>query len=179
MATSKKMDLYVENDKGGEDILQVTIKKMKLRHIESTLAVVMQIAETLESQPQLREVFSSIFNPPAKEPVDLKALAEKTNEELDEIAAQKKRARDAFVVKAIWESLRTLLIHLPKQGVQLLSNATRIDMDVLYDQELEVLMEVVETAIEVNEIQNIIERGKQSSQKIQGLFDWAGSKKKN
>lgn len=160
--TTKKLDLIIENETGGNDIVSKTIKPLKLRQLNKTLAIVLDIVKVLQEDDSLKDLFGNYFNEEEKKKVSIDELAELSDEELDEMEEKEKAEKDARFMEAMFKAAEKLMVKLPDQTLELLAALSNIDLELLEEQEIEFVFPLVEAIIEVNDMQKLIERGKQS-----------------
>lgn len=154
-----KIDLERELPDGNTQIEKVTIKKMKFRQFNRVLGIVTQIAEIIEETPDLQKLLGELFQ---GEDFNAADYPDATEEELLKHVEAFKKEKDRKFAESIVGSFRVLLARLPDHAMELLAAVAKIDVELMLDQEIEVGFDVLDAVLEVNDIKEIIERGKQS-----------------
>jgi hypothetical protein len=127
----------------------VNIKKLNFRKFIGVSKTVKDIIETVKKDETLVEVFRQMF-------VGAPDLENETPEE--------KAERDAEFMGKLVLAFQTLAVEVPEKAIELLGQLSGIDVDVLMDQDFEVVLNVYDAVIEVNNVPDLIERVKKSSE---------------
>jgi hypothetical protein len=77
---------------------------------------------------------------------------------------------DQDVITKAVNSFETLAVHLPEHAFKLLGIVSRIKTEVLETQEFERVFEIYDTVLEVNNIEELINRAKKSLSLTQTMF---------
>ncbi len=105
---------------------------------------------------------------------DLKGLLGAFNQQVDREDEEEVRKVEMDIISKAVEAFPTLAIKLPEQALEILSTLSRIDKEVLEEQELESILEVYDAVLEENNIQEIIERAKKSLALTTAKFNFKG-----
>lgn len=170
-----KLQLTRDLDDGGTVSEQVIIKKMKFRHFNRVLNIVTGIADIVADSPDLQELISELFQ---SEPFDKDQYPDATPEELEAHELEYKTQRERRFMASMVGSFRVLLGHLPDQMLELLAAVAAIDLDLMLDQEIEAGFDVLDAVLEVNNMEELYERGKLSLQTGKKAFAWISKPKK-
>lgn len=154
-----KLTLTRELDNGGTEAEQITVKKLRFRQFNRVFSCVAEILESVEQHPELRDVVVDIFNPKPFEPSNYVGFSP---EELKEEEKKFIHARGIKMAQSVLTSFHVLLRVLPEQAAELLSAMTRIDKELLLDQEYDTVLDVLDATVEVNDLEELVVRGKQS-----------------
>lgn len=155
-----KITLVRELENGNTENEQVVIKKIKFRQINRTFAILTEIMGLVQENPQLQKMMGEIFT--GADPFDPTDYPDATEEELAAELEAYAQKRDKEFIEAIVASLRTLMTKLPEQILELLAAVAKIDVELLLDQEIEVGFDVLDAVLEVNDLEELYTRGKQS-----------------
>lgn len=127
----------------------IKMKKLNFRKFIGVSKTVKEIIETVKKDETLVEVFRSMF-------VGAPDLDNETPEE--------KAERDAEFMGKLVLAFQTLAVEVPEKAIELLGQLSGIDVDVLMDQDFDVVLNVYDAVIEVNNVPELIERVKKSSE---------------
>lgn len=171
-----KITLIRELDNGGTESEQVTIKKLKFRQFNRTLSLVTQILEAVDENPELRGIFFDMFFGAT---FDRSAFPEKSEEELNAMALAFEEEKGTRLMLGVVSSFRIILNRLPDLALELLAVMARVDHELLLDQEIEVGFDVLDAVLEVNDMEELIERGKQSLSLARQTFSFMNKKEQS
>lgn len=164
-----KLTLTRINEKGDVESEQVTIRKMRFRYFTRALQLVTEIIEEVDKTPELRGlIIEMLFGVQ----FDRSQFPGKTKEELDEMEKVYFSQRGNRFMAGLYSSFRTLLAVLPEQTLELVAVMAHIDKDLMLDQEPAEGFDVINAVIEVNDIEELVVRGKQSFTLIQSAFEF-------
>lgn len=145
----------------GYQVKKHEIEKLQFFQFNRTFSLVADILEEVEKNEGVKDMIFDVFFGGADgfDAQDLEGLSE------EEIAMLKEKA-DADVekkfVKALFNSFDILLVHIPEKMAELLAVTADIERSVLDRQEMEVVFDVFDALMEVNNIESLVVRGKQS-----------------
>lgn len=163
MRQTKKITLIVDTATGTEES-QHLIRKMKFRQFEHVMKAVVEIYQLVQKDEALQQLFGQIFTQDTSmlEEVDPDVWAKFTEEEKAKIKADANAETEKRFMKGVLDSFQVLLLNLPPQAIHLISLLSDIDKELLYEQEFEEILDVYDAVLEVNNIEEIVERVKKS-----------------
>src|SRR5690606_9084211 len=91
----------------------------------------------------------------------------------EEIAEEKQRfidMKDAQFAQSALKIFRILLGKIPDHVIEVMSAVTRIDVELILDQEPVRLFDIFEAILQTNDVMELIERGKGSSSNVQMIL---------
>lgn len=164
-----KLTLTRINEKGDVESEQVTIRKMRFRYFNRALALVTEIIEEVDKTPELRGLIIELL---FGVQFDRSQFPDKTKEELDAMEVLYFNQRGNRFMAGLYSSFRTLLAVLPDLTMELIAVMANIDKDLMLDQEPAEGFDILDAVLEVNDIEELVVRGKQSFKLIQSAFDF-------
>lgn len=168
-----KLTLYKDLEDGGTAAQQVIIRKLKFRFFNRTLAIVSQILEAVDQNPETKAMLLEMF---FGTKFDRELYADLEPEVVDEMEEQWKNDKDVRFFAGAVAGFRVLLTELPDLAMELLAQMANIDLELLLDQELETGFDIVDAILEVNDIEELVVRGKQSSRLARKAFAFMAPK---
>lgn len=175
MAEHVTVDFEIETETG-YDIKPVKIKKMRFAAFHEVMAIVNDIYGLIEKDPALQIVFQELFDPP--EAADYEALKNFNEEELAEMKKQHSAEAEKRFVQGLLGAFPLLTVHLPTQATALLIALTGVDSKLLQEQDLFVVMNVYDACLEVNKVEELVERIKKSFDATKRAMNWITAKRK-
>lgn len=151
----RKITLKIETVENGKTVMteeQREIRKIKVGQFTKIMGVVSEIMKKVKDDEGLKELFSSMTKP-----VDVE----------DEEALQQ---ADANVIAKAVDSFQTLAVHLPEQAFKLLSIISRVEIELLEEQDFDEVFDIYDAVLEENNIDELIERAKKSLTLTQTKF---------
>lgn len=155
----RKISLPIEKTENEKTVIEnVTyeIKKAKFIQLTKLMSTVTDIIKEVKTNDDLKSLFS--------------AFSQEVNHE-DEEAVRKV---EMDIISKSVEAFPTIAVKLPEQALEILSALSRINKEVLEEQELENILEVYDAVLEENNIQEIIERAKKSLTLTTTKFNFKG-----
>lgn len=125
------------------------IEKLNFRKFIGVSKTVKTIIETVKGDDVLVDVFRQMF-------VGAPDMDNETPEE--------KAERDAEFMGKLVLAFQTLAVEIPEKAIELLSQLSSIEVNTLMDQDFEVVLDVYDAVLEVNNVPELIERVKKSSE---------------
>lgn len=156
MTQTVNLTLKVKN--GNEENIVKTkheIERMKLYQFTDTIRIVKDILVAMNENGALKELFETVF---AEDPKKLEEIGK-----LDEAAVEKMVTEmdNKFMVKAV-ESFQVIATELPEKAVELLSALSGIKKSDLEQQDLFDILDIFDAVVEVNDIEQLMNRLKKS-----------------
>jgi len=140
----KVVNENTENEKVVVEDVTFIIKKAKFIQLTKLMSTVTDIVKEVKTNEDLKGLFGAF------------------NQEVDREDEEAIRKAEMDIISKGVEAFPTLAIKLPEQALEILSTLSRIDKEVLQEQELEGILEVYDAVLEENNIEEIIERAKKS-----------------
>jgi len=152
-----KITLTVEHQDGDKTVYtteQYEIRKMKLKQFTQTLNHVKDIMKSLSDDDNLKSLISQATGD--KIPVyDAEGMTEAQVEEMMQ------KADTDFIMKAIG-AFEQVAVTLPDHAIALLATLSGIDKAKLEEQDLVTVLDIMDTVLEVNDIELLVQRIKKS-----------------
>lgn len=164
------IQLERELKNGDIEMEKVVVKRMKTRQLNQTMKVVTAILEIIADSPDLQEMIFDMFKGGRDFNREIYKVEGLTDEEIEEERRKFIDQKNDQFVGAILSAFPLILGRLPDLTVELLSAVSKIDLDTLLDQEPVLLFDVFDAIVEVNDLKELINRGKQSSSTIQKVL---------
>lgn len=164
------IQLERELKNGDIEMEKVVVKRMKTRQINQTMKVVTAILEIIADSPDLQQMIFDMFKGGRDFNREIYKVEGLTDEEIEEERRKFIDQKNDQFVDAILSAFPLILGRLPDLTVELLSAVSKIDLDTLLDQEPVLLFDVFDAIAEVNDLKELINRGKQSSSTIQKVL---------
>lgn len=164
------IQLERELKNGDIEMEKVVVKRMKTRQLNQTMKVVTAILEIIADSPDLQEMIFDMFKGGRDFNREIYKVEGLTDEEIEEERRKFIDQKNDQFVGAILSAFPLILGRLPDLTVELLSAVSKIDLDTLLDQEPVLLFDVFDAIVEVNDLKELINRGKQSSSTIQTVL---------
>lgn len=164
------IQLERELKNGDIEMEKVVVKRMKTRQLNQTMKVVTAILEIIADSPDLQEMIFDMFKGGRDFNREIYKVEGLTDEEIEEERRKFIDQKNDQFVDAILSAFPLILGRLPDLTVELLSAVSKIDLDTLLDQEPVLLFDVFDAIVEVNDLKELINRGKQSSSTIQTVL---------
>lgn len=164
------IQLERELKNGDIEMEKVVVKRMKTRQLNQTMKVVTAILEIIADSPDLQEMIFDMFKGGRDFNREIYKVEGLSNEEIEEERRKFIDQKNDQFVGAILSAFPLILGRLPDLTVELLSAVSKIDLDTLLDQEPVLLFDVFDAIVEVNDLKELINRGKQSSSTIQTVL---------
>lgn len=170
------VDLKIKTDDGYK-VIKHEIEKLQFFQFNKTFALVSGILEEIEKNEGVKDLIFDMFfgGSDGFDETDLEGL---TEEEIEAVRIKADEEVESKFVKAIFNSFDILLVHLPEQIAELLSSTANIERKVLDRQEMEVVFDVFDALVEVNDVESLINRGKQSLGKGREMVSFVKKNKK-
>lgn len=152
---SKSINLVIEKTEGEQTSYTTVsheIKKINVLQFKQIMAAIKDIIKEVEKDESLKELFGSLTN-------------------MSQTAGEDEELRmDQDVITKAVNSFETLAVHLPEHAFKLLGIVSKVKPDVLETQEFERVFEIYDTVLEVNNIEELINRAKKSLTLTQSMF---------
>ncbi|MGG4288374.1 hypothetical protein ABEW81_11310 [Priestia megaterium] len=133
-----------ENEKVVIEDTPFIIKKAKFIQLTKTMSTVMDIVKEAKTNENLKGLLSAF------------------SQEVDREDEEELRKAEMDIISKAVEVFPEIAMKLPDQAIEILSALSRINKEVLQEQEVENILEVYDAVLEENNIQEIIERAKKS-----------------
>lgn len=152
----KVVNENTENEKIVVEDVTFIIKKAKFIQLTKLMSTVTDIVKEVKTNEDLKGLFGAF------------------NQEVDREDEESVRKVEMDIISKAVEAFPTLAIKLPEQALEILSTLSRIDKEVLQEQEVEGILEVYDAVLEENNIEEIIERAKKSLELTANKFKFKG-----
>jgi hypothetical protein len=152
---SKSINLVIEKTENGETTTKTVsheVKKLNVLQFKQVMSTIKDISKEVSEDESLKELFGALTN-----------MQQMENEE-----GEQKLDQDV-ITKAI-NSFETLAVNLPEHAFKLLSIVSKVKVEVLEEQTLERALDIYDTVLEVNNIEELINRAKKSLSLTQTMF---------
>lgn len=172
---TKEVKLEHELQDGSTKPEMVVVKRIKVRQINRAFEAVSAILDGFAANPELEQVVYDAFTGGAKfNPADYPDYSE---EQLELIKKEYDDRGESNAAMAILKSSSFLLVKLPDQMAELVAAMSKIDKEILLDQDPEIFADVVVAILEVNEFNALWERAKMVFGETVAAFGLKTSKK--